>query len=405
MIKILVVEDEFLMRERLVKAVDWSAIGCEVADAAENGEEAVEIINSEVPDIVLTDIRMPKMDGLELSEFIMKEYPFIKVLIMTGYSDFSYAQKALKVGVKDYILKPSDRDEILGSVGKVADLIIAERKKYLEMERQNKTIAENLMFLKAKIFDDIINGYTFDIEEQNSRLVHIINKNSIYVIISVEMGIGDCQNERKDGGTELNYRSLKRETEEFCLKSNYDFIVSITGGFLYIILFFDDGHSASQAAETSKTFAKGLQQHIKQAIGLDISIGVSRCCVDINELGEAYREAVERMKQSKRKSIVDALEYINKNYNGDISLTKVAEHIHVHPVYLGRLLRKELKESFSDILLRVRIENAKKLLRDINIKAYEIAYSVGINDPHYFSQVFKKYTGLTPTEYRESIFK
>lgn len=539
MIKILVVEDEFLMRERLVKAIRWDSIGCEVVAQAENGQEALEIIHKELPDIVLTDIRMPFMDGLELAQYIKEHYEFIQVIIMTGYGDFSYAQRALKAGVKDYIMKPSDREEILGSVEKAVAVIKAERKKYEEQKQQVKTVTENLTFLRTKVFDDIINGYMVDIEEQNKIVENMVKKSDVYIINSIEV-IGQAeQKKHASKSSSDSYIRLRSVIGEYSSGIECDFLISIAHGGLYSILFFDRSYSSYHISQASKAYAVGLQKYVKDKLELDISIAISRCCADIKELGKVYREAAERLKREsflsskgvlvhmeeeveqgedhlkyplneinnvmgmvkagereqvaeytanlfnrisrakgfsveyarsicidivwvgmkslsevnkkaedvmdgdsnvymqlsklsnlqefigwitgfllkladiiidqmkplKKKSIVDTLEYMNEHYKEDISLTRVAEHVHMHPVYLGRLIRKELSESFSDILLKIRIENAKKLLRNINIKTYEIAYEVGIHDPHYFSQVFKKYTGMTPTEYRESLTK
>ncbi|MBC8060839.1 MAG: helix-turn-helix transcriptional regulator [Clostridiaceae bacterium] len=111
----------------------------------------------------------------------------------------------------------------------------------------------------------------------------------------------------------------------------------------------------------------------------------------------------EKQKPLRRKYIDDVLEFINNNYMKNISLSSVAEYVHVHPVHLGRILRRELGENFSAIVLRVRMEAAKKLMLDTRKKNCEVATSVGISDAQYFSQVFKKYTGMTTTEYKDSI--
>lgn len=537
MIKIIIVEDEDLMRERLVKTIKWSSIGCKVIGEAQNGRDAVGIIEKEIPDIVITDIKMPEMDGFELCQFICEKFEYIKVIIMTGYDDFSYAQKALRLGVKDYILKPSGKEEILGCVSKVAGMIWVDKNKTDRQERQNKVVYENLTLLKSKIFDDSINGLTYGIGREDDNISNIFGMDNIFVILLIEI----CSNRQRTENIRFfqDYFAQKLVIEEYSAGSGCDFLVSSSDGDCYIVLSFDSTYLIDQIIEKSKAYAEGLLRYVKEIFDVDMAICISRCCFKIDDLGKIYREArgrlkkesflsksvilvlinekakentadsgyplqevnnllelvrygekeflednvrnifnnivlsrdysieyikdlcidialgcanilnevckkeedniktvsniysslsrlcnieevtdwitdfllraidivAEKLKPFRKRYITDAFNYISEHYTDDISLTKVADYIHVHPVYLGRILRKELGESFSNLILKIRIDKAMKLLKDPNIKTYEVGYSVGINDPHYFSQVFKKCKGMTPSEYRESLIK
>lgn len=137
MYKLLLVDDEADVREGLLQLIDWHGLGCEVVDTAENGKEAVEMIEKHMPDIVVTDIQMPFMNGLQLSEWIRSAFPDTKIVILTGYEEFEYAQKAIRLGIDEYLLKPFSA----GELGKVLDKVRIK----LDEQREAK---ENIQLLK-----------------------------------------------------------------------------------------------------------------------------------------------------------------------------------------------------------------------------------------------------------------
>ena len=126
MYKLLIVEDEAEVRYGIRNNIDWTSIGFEVMAEAGNGREALDLIENSKPDVVITDITMPIMDGLELSCILKKEYPTIRTIILTGYDDFKFAQRAIKYGVSDYLLKPVLPDDLSKLMRKIKDEIDAE---------------------------------------------------------------------------------------------------------------------------------------------------------------------------------------------------------------------------------------------------------------------------------------
>ena len=123
MVKLFLVEDEIVMREGIRKHIAWEKEGIEFAGEAGDGELALPMILSTKPDILLTDIRMSFMDGLQLSELVKKELPETEIIILSGYDDFSYAQKAITCGVSEYLLKPIAPPKLLASLRRVRDRI------------------------------------------------------------------------------------------------------------------------------------------------------------------------------------------------------------------------------------------------------------------------------------------
>jgi YesN/AraC family two-component response regulator len=136
-IKIITVDDEYLIRNLIKKCIPWDDIGVNIVGEASNSEEAMRLIEKVQPDIILTDICMPSADGLDMSQYILDKYPNIKVVVITGYDEFEYAKRAIKVGISDFILKPIDDKELMNSILKLKDNILQEKvkeKDYLQIK-------------------------------------------------------------------------------------------------------------------------------------------------------------------------------------------------------------------------------------------------------------------------------
>lgn len=158
MLKVFLVEDEIVMREGIKKNIDWEKEGFIFAGEASDGEIAYPLIKKTLPDILITDIRMPFMDGLELSRLVKKEMPKIKIIILSGYDEFEYAKEAISIGVTDYLLKPMTGEKLMEAVHAVGDKIEAEREQYDFMETYKKERYESVILEKKDLFSDMIDG-------------------------------------------------------------------------------------------------------------------------------------------------------------------------------------------------------------------------------------------------------
>lgn len=160
--KIMLVDDEEEVRTSIIRKMDWEALGFHVVGDAENGEDALEKIHILDPDVIITDIHMPYMDGLQLAETVKEKYPGKEVVIFSGYNDFEYAKQAMKCGVTEYILKPVNSEEL----GEILQRIREKRDKYLEQQRDIRILRENYRknfpILKEKFLNDWM-------EEKSSR--------------------------------------------------------------------------------------------------------------------------------------------------------------------------------------------------------------------------------------------
>ncbi len=270
MMKLLIADDEEEILLGVKKSIDWASNGILVCGEASNGREALNKIHELSPDILLIDIRMPVLDGLHLIEILNSENNPVKSIILSGYDNFSYAQKALKLGAADYLLKPCMPSEILNTVLKVKALI----------EKEN--VKENM------------------------------------------------------------YKKLKDQLKENVLQSE-----------------------------------------------------------EQPELTE-FKDKIDSKKIT-NKIIQLSVIFIQHNYYKDLNLEAIAKEVYITPSYLSLLFKQELNINFVDYLNKVRVEKACKLLKDIRLKVYDIAARVGYNDTKYFCKVFKKNTGVTPSQYRKNL--
>ena len=159
MLKVFLVEDEVVVREGIKNNIAWKEEGFEFCGEASDGELAFPMIQQLKPDIIITDIRMPFMDGLELSKLVKQDLPWVKIIILSGHEEFKYAKEAIKIGVTDYLLKPISGAELLVSVKEVAKTIQAEHEEKENMERFRQEMKENEMDARRKLFNDIVGNY------------------------------------------------------------------------------------------------------------------------------------------------------------------------------------------------------------------------------------------------------
>ncbi|MCD9022098.1 response regulator [Cohnella silvisoli] len=158
MIKVLIVDDEYLVRERLKQVVDWNELGYEIAGEAANGEDALMMLEHIPVQLAIVDINMPIIDGLEFAQAVQDRYPDVKIIILTGYSSFDYAKSALKAGVSDYLLKPINMDELLQVLKRLHERIEADRQqKHLNVHLQ-QSLVESDSILKRKFIQSYLEG-------------------------------------------------------------------------------------------------------------------------------------------------------------------------------------------------------------------------------------------------------
>ena len=517
MYKVFLVDDEYRVKERLQNLTDWESTLFTFCGEASDGEMALSQINELKPDIVITDIQMPFMDGLELSTILKSTMPWIQIIIISGYDEFEYAKSALKIGVTDYLLKPIKFEELSRVLEKAIQKITEEKEKSRKLLQMENRLNSIKTLQKDFLFETLISGKfeTKDIIEQYREYkIDLISKHYIVIDVKIrcEKGIDYievmtfCKMAlEKITNSLLYYRTpdrlivvLRNNDEQELIESAFLLAGTIKHGInqidghksiigigntvsrlhdigmsykeankarsyindvnldqiLYIKdvekSFTDETHFAekSNLSELPKLELDKVDEFLNDIFSDDkfderfyrfhiIYTIVFQCNHIISNLGGKVKDVLPDISEKDivnmagmekgrligelKKILVSTIEYRKensaskyseviwraKNYIFDhysdsgLSLNEVAQHVCLSPNHFSMVFSNETQTTFIEFLTKTRIDNSKKLLKDTDLKLSIIANHVGYNEPQYFSYIFKKHTGQTPSGYRD----
>jgi two-component system response regulator YesN len=359
MIRLILVEDENISRRGLVENVDWAGNGVELAGVAENGMEAYWMAQEFVPDIIVTDIRMPVMDGLELIRRLREEMPSIRFIIISAHQEFVYAQQAIQYGVDNYIIKPVNDHELIENV--------------LAVYRKSENIRKEMF---QKNFDYLLlKNDCFFIQRYQNLEDQLVNSFRLLQINEVIKLTGDIYEMLTGGNNQQYYRFV-------CIHQFVRFrelLVSMNKADVFI----------------------GVDSMIENEL-LRLP-GNEEILTWYRQKLREYANMLAIDTQPRVKHVVEKTEeYIRCNYMCNITLHDVSAQVFVSPQYLSRIFHSEKGVSFIEYLNLYRIDKAKELLRQQDMSITEVAAQAGYNDYKYFSNVFKRYTGITPRDFRKN---
>ena len=353
LLKVFLAEDEVIVREALRDSIPWEQHGFDFVGEASDGEMALEMVRKLKPDIVITDIKMPFMNGLTFSKYVSEELPDTKIIIISGYDDFEYARQAVELHVDRFLLKPVTKADMISALENTRRRIEEERAR-IASRRQSTPDAPDMLELSG--FDPMVLG-SF-----------------------IETG----RAEDTDVFVERFFLSL-HGAEQSVLFKNY-LLVSIRIRVANALQ--DIGITGEKLAELVPDFpmnctGEELKRYLNSVLKRVISL----------------RDSIQR--KPGEDLVEDALRYINENYCSDeISLNTAARAINVSSNYLSTIFSQKVGDSFIEYLTKKRMQRARQLLRETDMRSGEIALAVGYKDPRYFSYVFKKTQNCTPSEYR-----
>lgn len=523
MLKVFLVEDESVVREALRDNIPWQQYGYRFVGEAGDGEMALPLIRKTVPDVLITDIKMPFMDGLTLSHIVKSEYPDMKIIIISGYDDFDYARQAISEGVDEYLLKPITRRSLQKALSELREKLEAEQEQknyvkkfqsemqqyeqyalhsFLEKVFEGKLSVQELYEEAGRQGLDInVSGYNlilFGVQADECReellryflrfpecLVFRWNMNTWGVLL---MGDADSLQERtnthmeyikkicdqsEDGEwyvaagipverfSQLSdcyrwvnhiyaYRYLTPEQHILTEELTAGYGASGNGGSFgnldankvdpeIIRGFLNNGQrtevdefvgsymgSLGEAVAsrlfrdylllniqfTAQAFIESIgckQEELLNAVGADrihemVNSAETMEAYTRTLLLEALRLRDEKQHTQGKKLLQAALSYIEENYTQTtLNLNEVAQAIGVSPNYFSGMFSQEMEMTFVEYVTNKRMEQAKRLLREGELPAAQIAAAVGYKDAHYFSFVFKKTVGVSPREWRARV--
>lgn len=518
MFKAFIVDDDPAIVKGLITLINWEEYGLDISGTAYNGLEALEFIASSSPDILVTDIKMPYMDGLELIRRVKQIAPQTRFIVLSGYDDFIYLKESIKLGIENYILKPVNLEEFTATLVNILDKLQNSRLQQSDFDKDKDIIRNNVLHR-------LVTGSISE-EEQNERLMHLGIKlndgpyticilrvlahktnetipNEIMtkfgkicnkIIIKHELGFTFCSPE---GDILFLSHSDKKMIDSFSIRKVLEECLDTVKNSVHLDLFITMGSFENNWRRLHKSYkkAKELQQYsiilppnsilndeiekntsniqIRQILAsneinkiiaskdidslLDHIDGIfDRICTlkgitpsfvqnsaveilfliinnvisaeggshildqelhrpvsDIFKL-QSLEEIIKFTKdtaqsiilylihkqQSFHPIIKRVIDYIRVNYSKELSLKCLAYDFNINTNYLGRLFKEELGEYFTDYLNKIRVEKAKELLSKTNKSTREISTIVGYTDPNYFYSLFKKYTGVSPSDFK-----
>lgn len=524
--KVLLVDDEEEVCQAMIKKMDWEQLGFVISGYAQNGSEALDIAEELMPDVVMTDIKMPYMDGLTLCRKLKERYGNIKVIIFSGFDEFEYAREAIKYEAEEYILKPINSGELKEVFLRIRNIIDKELDEKKNIDKLKEYYNKSLPIMQEHFYVGLLEGSIAKEQIKNYLASYQIgdwkaDSRFLVAVISFEESrldreltllslkkLIDSELEK-----EITYRSIHYLDkivlvvilEENSSLSNYrsalERIVQMSRRILDLNIIIGVGSLCDSPSQISHSYAgakealdykviytdspiiditettpdaeegfyfpeKELEQIIREIkvgekedlqraihflmkelkdsrisirhlraivmtfitglykVGMNYGISMEEVfgvkdiyekvlnfqsldilCQWMMEVGLTLRGNIRKERVDSAKLLTDkAIGYINDHYGEeDLSIDSICAYLNVSSAYFSTIFKKETEKTFVNYLTHLRMEHATRLLNTTEDKTYVIAEKVGYSDPNYFSYVFKKRYGISPSKYRTNI--
>jgi two-component system response regulator YesN len=386
--KVIIADDESLIVRSLTKIIDWEALQCEVVGIAQDGNEVIELVKIHQPHIVVTDICMPEMSGIELLKKLQSFPKRPEVLLVSGYNEFEYAREALQYQAFDYILKPIDHEELTNCIRRMVDKLKENEKSDYDLKKQ-------------KIYEWLI--------LENHDQFHHFKIQGIYTAIIVHL-----QHSSEKDEISIKQWMIGREKED---ETFQNFLYKLENGKFLIVCVNVEGER-----NLLHDYVDDNAHRMIEKFGSKCTVAIGKEAKDLNMLYVSFQQAKQYIEKStllklniiteddikgeyKSKNTPDALIeraklYLKEHFSENIGIDSVAEQIGLSVSRFSVLFKQVTGETFLEYLTKLRVDHASFLLNSTDLKTYEIANMVGYSDQRYFSQVFKKHLNLTPSQYR-----
>ncbi|MEY8353788.1 response regulator [Lachnospiraceae bacterium 54-53] len=292
---IILVDDEEEVRKSIIKKIEWQSAGFRVVGDAENGEDAMEKIEVLEPDVVLTDIRMPYMDGLALAEKVRQRYPSMKVVIFSGYDDFEYAQRAIKLNVTEYILKPVNVEELTSILKRIKANLDQEIEEKRNLSRLRENYRKSLPIIREQFFNDLVHkSLPKDLVEQKLREYDVpVMGARKWIIAAIDVEKGDVRENLSLHNEEelipISVMQIVREKlEGYC---RFALFQSASEASMVVIIALDEDNSTTGLIDVLGDISK----ETRRILEVPVTIGIGHSCGELSGIREAYQSAVDAL--------------------------------------------------------------------------------------------------------------
>ncbi|WP_127587677.1 response regulator [Paenibacillus koleovorans] len=348
MLKVLIADDEAPIKRSLSKIIEMEFPQLQIVFLADDGREALKGWEQHQPDLVISDVRMPEMDGIQLSQEIRSRGMQTEIIIISGYNDYGLLRQAMQNGVSDYLLKPVDPEEVVGTLGKVIERLgdrarqlngknrwLSDRKKTLQK------LADAIWYLQEEHIETEMSAIRGSLESADYPapvMTDLIMQ--AFTLVHAEL------EQLSDGKLQLmNYKPFQRIAQSLVPFEEIDLLL----------------------------------QHI------------------LSDIREMRNWGSHRLIRS-------AIEFIEGAYHREsLSLTEISDFVGMSTTYFSKCFRQEMGVSCTQYITKLRMQKAVEMLHNPTYKVYEVAYSTGFSDYAHFAKVFKKTFDFSPSEFRANL--
>lgn len=397
MYKLLIADDESIIRKGLKKVLNWESLDIGIVGEAEDGEIALKLTEKLNPDIILLDICMPFLNGLELIRKIKAKNKNVIIIIITGFDEFKYTHEALKLKVFEYLLKPVNKEELMDVILKALNELNKSNEKKSYITWVNRQMKENIGLIKENFFNSLVRGEIdkLEIKKEVDFLKIKFGENIGIIVIKVIEKLNSEVIAKKWSKTLLDF-AIKNMVSELLVK------------FKPVFTFTDDENNVVaivNLTDINKWVSIGglIEEKVFKYLHYTVVTEQRNITGGVLKIKCVYENIVKEIntKTEFKPVVLLAIKFINNNYyNRNLNLELVSKKLSLSSSYLSKLIKIGTGLSFVDYVTSMRIKKAINIMDDPMVKIYEVAELVGYSNQHYFCKAFKKVIGISPTEYR-----
>lgn len=390
MYKTLFVDDERLIREGISNLIDWERITGQELTLAENAKVALKYLEHEKYEIVISDIYMQDMNGIELAKCIKGKWPDVVVILLSAYEDFDYARKAIEAGVFKYLLKPVIPEELEDAVNEAISQVKINEETKKRIDHSQEVLEDYRRELKKNLWKDILSGNMCNEDEIFERFEKMnMSKNisPIYVVV------------------------YKTDDESMLYQNQVaiDKVVSSCFEGYIDTVFMDNYIVILLKKENAKSVLYAFGDLVKEMFHFEVYMGEGKTVKDLSTLHMSVESAkynIQKNRANKKDEptqiVLAAVEMIRKEIeNVDFNINTIANALYLTPAYFSRVFKRKMGMTCKDFIKNYRIDLAKELLQNTDLSIQQISEKTGYATVYYFSQQFKQVTGESPGSFRK----
>ena len=412
MFSLIIAEDELATRKGLVNTIKWNELGFKVDGEFSDGKELLEYLKNNIPDVILTDIKMRHVSGLDIAHFVAEHKLPTMVVFLSGHREFSFAQQAIEYHVVHYLLKPV-------SIPKLKEVF---RKLYQDLSKQelmqdtmqNREAYYNRLvnYERQQFITDVCLGNLNNPKEMEKRL-HLIDsekhggkktrlflvQTKVYNDIQYTSFLDNYGLQEMEEQLISMLESVDHRLEYYPIKWDNE-----KKGELSIRGVFWEKENAVLSADNQLDIRQVIDCINQTVYNLTYIQTISTVLSEMHSPEELFflseQAEVASIEKRKTSGFEHVIDYIREHYREDITLSSIAENVFLNPAYISRLIKEQTGKKYTDLIVELRMEKAVELLKNTDMYVYEIAENVGYQNLKYFYKVFKRVKGNSPNDYR-----